>query len=152
MRFIWAFLAIIVLWGCSVDVPKDEYVAYYDKNCKTEVERSGIHFFALALTPDYERAKWGTPLDSGIRVVFGAAPRTDLSFETAFLISGRDTAEVIVKRKMQTFELGAADMFVLSFADFMDDAKLRLKNVSHGIGSVEIELKNCKNIRLVEKK
>lgn len=152
MRSLLAFLAVIVLWGCSVDIPKDEYVAYYDKNCKTDVERSGIHFFAMALTPDYEWAKWGTPLDSGVRVVFGASPRSDLSFETAFLISGRDTADVIVSRKMQTFEIGAADMFVLSFADRMDGAKLRLKNVSHGIGGVEIELKNCNNIRLVENK
>jgi hypothetical protein len=106
----------------------------------------------LALTPDYERVKWGAPLDSGMRVVFGATPRSDLSFETAFLISERDTAEVIVKRKMKTFELGVADMFVLSFANRRDGAKLRLKNVSHGIGGVELELKNCKNIRLVENK
>ncbi|MBP5441537.1 MAG: hypothetical protein J6Y14_11635 [Fibrobacter sp.] len=152
MRYLFALLAVFILWGCSVEVPRDEYVAYFDKNCKTEIERSGIHFFALALTPDYERAKWGSPLDSGMRVVFGATPRTDLSFDTAFLISERDTAEVIVKRKMQTFELGVADMFVLSFADRRDGAKLRLKNVSHGIGGVELELKNCKNIRLVENK
>ena len=141
----------VVLWGCSVEVPKDEFVAYFDKKCKTEIERSGIHFFALAMTPDYEMAKWGASLDSGMRVVFGATPRSDLSFETAFLISERDTAEVIVKRKMQTFEIGSADMFVLSFAERMDGAKLRLKNVSHGIGGVEIELKNCRNIRLKEK-
>ncbi len=152
MRCFLAFIAVLCLWGCSVKVPRDEFVAYYEKKCKTEIERSGIHFFAMALTPDYELAKWGTPLDSGMRVVFGASPRSDLSFETAFLISGRDTADVIVSRKMQTFEIGAADMFVLSFVDRMDGAKLRLKNVSHGIGSVEIELKNCKNIRLVEKK
>lgn len=151
MRYLFALLAVFILWGCSVEVPRDEYVAYFDKNCKTEIERSGIRFFALALTPDYERAKWGSPLDSGMRVVFGATPRTDLSFDTAFLISERDTAEVIVKRKIQTFELGVADLFVLCFADRRDGAKLRLKNVSHGIGGVELELKNCKNIRLVEK-
>lgn len=151
MHLILAFIAITVLWGCSVEVPKDEYVSYYDKKCKTVIERSGIHFFALALTPDYEQAKWGSPLDSGMRVVLGATPRTDLSFETAFLISERDSVEVTVKRKMQTFELGVADMFVLSFANRRDGAKLRLKNVSHGIGGVEIELKNCRNIRLKEK-
>lgn len=152
MRYLFALLAVFILWGCSVEVPRDEYVAYFDKNCKAEVDRSGIHFFALALTPDYEQVKWGAPLDSGMRVVFGATPRSDLSFETAFLISERDTAEVIVSRKMKTFELGVADMFVLSFANRRDGAKLRLKNVGHGIGNVEIELKNCKNIRLVENK
>lgn len=151
MRFFLALLMGVVLWGCSVEVPKDEFVAYFDKKCKTEIERSGIHFFALAMTPDYEMAKWGASLDSGMRVVVGATPRTDLSFENAFIISGRDTVDAIVSRKMQTFEIGSADMFVLSFAERMDGAKLRLKNVSHGIGGVEIELKNCRNIRLKEK-
>lgn len=148
MRFFLALLMGVVLWGCSVEVPRDEYVAYFDKNCKAEVDRSGIHFFALALTPDYEQVKWDAPLDSGMRVVFGATPRSDISFETAFLISERDTAEVIVSRKMKNFELGSADMFVLSFADRMDGAMLRLKSVSHGIGNVEIKLKDCQNIRL----
>lgn len=152
MRYLFALLVVFFLWGCSVEVPKDEFVAYFDKNCKAEVDRSGIHFFALALTPDYEQVKWGAPLDSGMRVVFGATPRSDISFETAFLISERDTAEVIVSRKMKNFELGVADMFVLSFANRRDGAKLRLKNVGHGIGNVEIELKNCNNIRLVENK
>lgn len=151
MRFFLALLMGVVLWGCSVEVPKDEFVAYFDKNCKTEIERSGIVFFAIAMTPDYEMAKWGASLDSGMRVVVGATPRTDLSFENAFIISGRDTVDAIVSRKMQTFEIGTADMFVLSFAERMDGAKLRLKNVSHGIGGVEIELKNCRNIRLKEK-
>ncbi len=152
MRFFLALLMGVLLWNCSVEVPKDEFVAYFDKNCKTEIERSGIIFFAIAMTPDYEMAKWGASLDSGMRVVVGATPRTDLSFENAFLIKGRDSAEVVLQRKMQTFEIGAADMFVLSFADRMDGAKLRLKNVSHGIGGVEIELKDCNNIRLVENK
>jgi hypothetical protein len=151
MRFFLALLMGVMLWGCSVEVPKDEFVAYFDKNCKTEIERSGIVFFAIAMTPDYEMAKWGASLDSGMRVVVGATPRTDLSFENAFIISGRDTVDAIVSRKMQTFEIGSADMFVLSFAERMDGAKLRLKNVSHGIGGVEIELKNCRNIRLKEK-
>ena len=104
----------------------------------------------MALTSDYEQAKWGAPLDSGMRVIFGASPRSDLSFETAFLISGRDTAGVIVSRKMRTFELGTADMFVLIFVDRMDGATLRLKNVSYGIGNIEIELKDCRNFRLKE--
>lgn len=143
-------LALFLFWGCSVEIPKEDFVAYYDKKCKTEIERSGVHFFAMALTSDYEQAKWGAPLDSGMRVIFGASPRSDLSFETAFLISGRDTAGVIVSRKMRTFELGTADMFVLIFVDRMDGATLRLKNVSYGIGNIEIELKDCRNIRLKE--
>lgn len=106
----------------------------------------------MTLTPDYEKAKWGAPLDSGMRVVVGASPRSDLTFEGAILINGSDTSEVILLRKMQTFEIGSADMFVLSFANRMDGSKLRLRNVSHGIGGVDIELKNCNNIRLVENK
>ena len=151
-RYCLTLFALFLLWGCSVEIPKEDFVAYYDKKCKTEKEQSGINFFAIALTPDYEKAKWDVPLDSGMRVVVGATPRSDLSFETAFLMGKRDTAEVIVKRKMQTFELGSADMFVLSFADRMDGARLRLKNVSHGIGNVEIELKDCRNVRLKENK
>ncbi len=104
----------------------------------------------MSLTPDYENAKWGAPLDSGMRVVVGASPRCDLTFEGAILVNGFDTSEVILQRKMQTFEIGSADMFVLSFANRMDGSKLRLKNVSHGIGGVEIKLKDCTNIRMVE--
>lgn len=127
-------------------------MAYYNKKCKTEVERSGLRFFAMSLTPDFENVKWGAPLDSGMRVVVGASPRSDLTFEGAVLINGSDTSEVILQRKMQTFEIGSADMFVLSFANRMNGAKLRLKNVSHGIGGVEIKLKDCTNIRIVESK
>jgi hypothetical protein len=152
IRYFFTLLGVFLLWGCSIEIPKEDFVAYYDENCKTEIERSGIKFFAMALTPDYEKAKWGTRLDSGMRVVVGATPRSDLSFEGAILVDGSDTSEVVLQRKMQTFEIGSADMFVLSFADRMDGAKLRLRNVSQGIGGVEIELKNCNNIRLVENK
>lgn len=152
MRYILALGATVLLMGCETRIPKEDYVAYYDEKCKTEMERSGVRFFAIPLTYDYEIAKWGTPLDSGMRVVVGATPRSDLSFEDAFLIRGKDTTGVVLTRKMQTFELGAADMFVLSFADRIPGAKLRLKNVSQGIGGVEIELKNCQKIRLEESK
>lgn len=151
IRYFFILLAIFLLWGCSVEIPKEDFVAYYDGNCKTEIERSGIKFFAMALSPDYEKTKWGDSLDSGMRVVVGAAPRSGLTFENAILIDDSDTTEAILQRKMQTFEIGSADMFVLSFAERMDGAKLRLRNVSRGIGGVEIELKNCRNIRLKEK-
>ena len=152
IHYFFTLLAIFLLWGCSVEIPKEDFVAYYDENCKTEIERSGIKFFAMALSPDYEKAKWGDPLDSGMRVVVGATPRRDLFFEGAIMVDGPDTTEAILQRKMQTFEIGSADMFVLSFAERMDGAKLRLRNVSRGIGGVEIKLKNCNNIRLVENK
>lgn len=151
-RYCLTLCAFFLFWGCSVEIPREDFVAYYDKKCKTEKVHSGINFFALALTSDYEKAKWGAPLDSGMRVVVGAAPRSDLSFESSILIKGTDSSEVILQRKMQTFELGSADMFVLSFAGRLDGAKLLLKNVSHGIGNVEIELKDCRKIRLKENK
>ena len=148
MRFFLALLMGAVLWNCSVEIPEGDYVAYYDRRCKVETERSGIHFFALALTPDYERAKWGAPLDSGMRVVVGMTPRSDLTFENSLLVKGSDTLETILKRKMQTFEVGSADMFVLDFAGRLDGAKLYLKNVGRGIGGVKMKLKDCNNIRL----
>ena len=151
MRCVWVFMAALFLGACSVEVPRDEYVAYFDKNCKTEVDRSGTHFFALGLTPDYERAKWGAPLDSGMRVVVGATPRSDLSFESALLVKGGDTLEVVLTRRMQTFEVGSADMFILGFAGRLDGAELYLRNVGHGIGGVKMKLKDCNNIRLEKK-
>ena len=87
-----------------------------------------------------------------MRVIVGATPRSDLSFESSILINGADSSVVVLQRKMKTIELGSAYMFVLSFADRMDGAKLRLKNVSRGIGNVEIELKDCRKIRLKENK
>ena len=151
MRFFLALLTGAVLWGCSVEIPEGDYVAYFDKNCKTEVDRSGTHFFALGLTPDYERAKWVVPLDSGRRVDVGATPRSDLSFESALLVKGGDTLEVVLTRKMQTFEVGSADMFILGFAGRLDGAELYLRNVGHGIGGVKMKLKDCNNIRLEKK-
>ena len=143
-------MVLFLLAGCEVEIPEDEYVAYYEKECGTEVVRSGIHFRAIPLSPDYEKVKWGSPLDSGMRVVLGAFPRSDLSFEDAFLTRGDDTLHVVVKNKMQTFEIGAADMFVLGFAERVRKAKLYLRNVGRGIGGVEIELKDCSNIRVEE--
>ena len=152
MRYFLALCATILFLGCDKHVPREDYIAYYDEHCKTELEQSGVRFFAMPLTRDYEIVKWGAALDSGMRVIVGAVPRSDLSFEDAFLIRGKDTTGVVLMRKMQTFELGAADMFVLSFAARVPGAKLRLKNVSQGIGGVELELKNCQKIRLEESK
>lgn len=152
IRCFLTLLVVFLLWGCSVEIPKEDFVAYYNKNCKTEIERSGISFFAMSLTSDYENVKWGAPLDSGMRVVVGTSPRSDLTFEGAILVNGSDTSEVILQRKIQTFEIGSADIFVLNFTNRMDGAKLRLKNVSHGIGGVEIKLKDCTNIRMIESK
>lgn len=146
------FFAFFLLVGCKVQVPKDEYIAYYEKECKTEVVRSGMHFRAILLSPDYEKVKWGSPLDSGMRVVLGVFPRSGLSFDDAFLVKDNDTLNVVVKDKMQTFELGSADMFVLGFAERVRMSKLYLRNVDHGIGNVEIDLKDCSNIFVDERK
>ena len=143
-------MVLFLLVGCKVEIPKDEYVAYYEKECGTEVVRSGIHFRAIPLSPDYEKVKWGSPLDSGMRIVLGAFPRSGLSFDDALLIREDDTLHVVVTNKMQTFEIGAADMFVLGFAERVRKAKLYLRNVGRGIGGVEIELKDCSNIRVEE--
>ena len=131
-------MVLFLLVGCKVEIPKDEYVAYYEKECGTEVVRSGIHFRAIPLSPDYEKVKWGSPLDSGMRIVLGAFPRSGLSFDDALLIREDDTLHVVVTNKMQTFEIGAADMFVLGFAERVRKAKLYLRNVGRGIGGVEI--------------
>ena len=68
------FFVLFLLVACKVEVPRDEYVAYYEKECATEVVRSGIHVRAIPLSPDYEKVKWGNPLDSGMRVVLGFSP------------------------------------------------------------------------------
>lgn len=154
-RGVPAFLSIVVLFllvGCKVEIPKDEYVAYYEKECGTEVVRSGIHFRAIPLSPDYEKVKWGSPLDSGMRIVLGAFPRSGLSFDDALLIREDDTLHVVVTGKMQTFEIGSADMFVLGFTERVQKAKLYLRNVGNGIGGIEMNLKDCSNIRVEETK
>lgn len=139
-----------LLVGCKVEIPRDEYIAYYEKECRTEIVRSGIHFRAIPLSPDYEKVKWGSPLDSGMRVVLGFFPRSNMSFDDAFLVKDDDTLNVVLKSKMQTFELGSADMFVLGFAERVQNSKLYLKNVDHGIGNVEIDIKDCSNLRVEE--
>ena len=143
--------SVLFLCSCTKYLPESEYLSYYEEHCKSEVRRGDFVFYAISLSADYERVKWGSPLDSGLRVLFGAVPRADLSFGNAFLVDENDTSAVVLFRKISTFELGAADSFVLSFADKKDRAKLFVRDVSNGIGGIEIKLKNCNNIRLIEK-
>ncbi len=139
------------LCSCTKSLPESEFLSYYEGNCKSEMTRGGITFFAMPLSADYEKAKWGAPLDSGMRVLFWATPRSDIEIETAYLLNGKDSSAVILYRKAETFELGASDSYVFSFADRLDKANLKVRNVSHGIGNIEFKLKNCINIRLIEK-
>ncbi|SHH87934.1 hypothetical protein SAMN05720766_13217 [Fibrobacter sp. UWH9] len=142
---------VALLCGCTKRLPESEYLSFYEANCKSEFFRGGVTFYAMPLSADYEKVKWGTPLDSGMRVLFWATPRSNLEFENAFLISKKDSSAVVAFRKSVTFELGAADLFVLSFADKKNGAALYVSNVSHGIGGIEMNLENCDNIRLIEK-
>lgn len=139
------------LCGCTKYLPESEFLSYYEENCKSEMTRGGITFFAMPLSADYEKAKWGAALDSGMRVLFWATPRTNLSIDDAFLYTKQDSSAVVLFRKSETFELGAADSFVLSFAEQKVGADLHIRNVSHGIGGITMNMKNCNNIRLIEK-
>lgn len=139
------------LCSCTKSLPESEFLSYYEENCKSEMTRGGITFFAMPLSADYEKAKWGAPLDSGMRVLFWATPRSELSIESAFLLYGGDTSAVVLYRRTQKFEIGSSDSFVLSFDKKFDNADLYVRNVSRGIGNIELELKNCTNIRLIEK-
>lgn len=143
--------SVLFLCSCTKYLPESEYLSYYEEHCKSEVRRGDFVFYAISLSADYERVKWGAPLDSGLRVLFGAVPRGDVTFENAFLVDGKDSSAVVLYRKAKTFELGAADSFVLSFADRKDRTTLFVSNVSNGIGGIEMKLKNCNNIRLIEK-
>lgn len=152
VKFFILLLALsLFLCSCTKSLPESEFLSYYEENCKTEYTRGGITFYAMLLSSDYEKAKWGAPLDNGMRVLFWATPRSDLSIENATLYAGSDSSDVVLFRKAQTFELGATDSFVLSFAERNEWSKLYVRNVSQGIGGIEMELKNCKNIRLIEK-
>lgn len=150
-KLLCIFCLLVSLCGCTKYLDASEFLSYYESHCKSELGRGNMTFFAMPLSPDYEKAKWGAPLDSGKRVLFWSTPRSDISFEDAFLYAKQDTSAVVISRKSEAFELGTADLFVLSFAEKYVDATLYVRKVSRGVGDVEMNLKNCENIRLREK-
>lgn len=141
-------LCLLLIAGCSKKLPRSEFIPYYEKNCRTQISRDGTMFAAMPLTADYEAAKWGAPLDSGMRVLLWIEPFSGKSLETAFLVVGRDTAHAVSIRKMESFELRTVDSFVLGFPKKLAGAKLHVRNVGNEIGSVDIALKECGQIRL----
>lgn len=150
-KLLFAFCLLVSLCGCTKYLAEPEFLSYYESHCKSELSRGNMTFFAIPLSPDYEKVKWGAPLDSGMRVLFWGVPRSNISFEDAFLYTEQDTSAVVISRKSEAFELGTVDLFVLSFAEKKVDATLYVRNVSRGMGGIEIKLKNCENIRLLEK-
>jgi len=145
------FCIVSLLCGCSSYVSEQDFITDFEKKCKSEIVRGGIHFFAMALTPEYELAKWGTRLDMGERVLFWAIPRSDVSFENAILSDGKDSSAVMAYRKVESFEIGTADSYVLVFPNKFGKSFLYIKNLSAGLGNVEFKLKNCTNIHLIKK-
>lgn len=141
---------MLFLCSCTKRLPESEFLSYYEEHCKTKMSQGGITFYAMPLSVDYERVKWGNPLDSGFRVIFNAYPRTDLIFENAFLITKKDTSAVVLYRKIKTYELGNSDSFMFVFSEKKENAKIFVNNINNRIGNIEIDLKNCNNIRLIE--
>lgn len=147
-RYIFFLVIAVFFCGCVKEIPKNEFVAYYEEKCGTELERGGYHFFVMPFSDDYEIAKWGNSLGRGKRVLFKSVPYSNLRFEDAFFINGSDTSFMVLSRKEQNFELTTSDSFVMAFEDSVDDNTLFIKNVSNGIGLIKLKLKNCKNLRI----
>ena len=145
--FLTLFSAILFS-GCVKEIPQSEFIAYYDSHCRADFVRSGMKFMALSLNEDYEKVKWGNSLGLGKRVLFWVEPYTGISFKDAFLVDGKDSVSAVSLRKVETFELKTIDSFVISFSENWNDAVLLIKNVGNGIGNIEMDLKNCSNIRL----
>lgn len=148
MRNFFFLIIIVCFCGCVKEIPKNEFAAYYEKKCGTELERDGFRFFVMPFSADYEIAKWGNSLGRGKRVLFKSTPYSNLLFENAFFVDGFDTSFMVLSRKEQNFELKTSDSFVMAFQDDVKNNVLYIKNVSNGIGTVTFKLKNCKNLRI----
>lgn len=134
--------------SCSTDVSKENYITYYDSHCTQTVNMGGFEFKAMALNSDYEMIKWGTPLDSGQRVLFWVYPRSEGFFKEVFLTSDQDTIKNLAFSKIPLFEMGNTDSFVIAFPTGVKKAKLHVQNYNDKVGNVVILLKDCQNIRI----
>ncbi len=146
-------LGLLLLGACSKEYPPGEFVARYEKDCSTSVLRGDFRLTAMPFSESYERAKWGAPLGEGKRVVVSVHPKAGVEFDGVFLVGGADTFPAVLQRRIGTFETGNTDIFSMVFEHFPEEhfpekAKLFLKNVDHGIGTVEIPLKNCSGLEL----
>lgn len=141
-------IPLLLLVGCSSKYSLDEYVPAYNSLCKTEKAQGGIRFFAMPLSEDYEVAKWGMMLDSGMRVLLWAVPKSHVAFEQVFLESEGLKVDLVSMSKMRNFELDSPDMFVLVFPEKLKKSTLHVRGISDGIGNITLDLKDCSGIRL----
>lgn len=147
-RLILLASLIGIFSACSDMVEKDSYVEYYESKCVSEISQSGFVFKAMELSPDYEKAKWGTSLDSSYRIVLWVYPRSDVSFRDVFVLSKNDTIRPLATRKTPLFETGNIDSYSFVFDEKPNKTELHVQNYSDRIGNIVISVKNCHNIRL----
>lgn len=145
-------IPLLFMIGCTKEYSPDEYISVYNSQCKTELKQGNTRFFAMPMSEDYEIAKWGSILDSGMRVLLWVTPKSEISFEQVYLEKKENRYNVISMSKMKSFELDGSDTFILAFAEEIDSPVLHIKGISNGIGNVALNLKDCNKIRLVGKK
>lgn len=138
------------LLGCSGRIPEKEFVAYYEKHCKTEASRGGVVFSALPASSDYERLKWAYEPDSGFRVLLWTSARTGASHGDVFLLSGGDTLRPVAERKAPVFETGNTDAYIFAFPHRVIGAELNAFDFGQGSGHLRFHLKDCSRIRVEE--
>lgn len=145
-----AFSVAAAFIGCSKELPREEFLKYYEEHCRVNISRSGENFSALALSKDYETAKWGAPLDSGFRVLLWAYPRTNVPIiDGAFFLEGSDTLYALANSKTPLFETGNTDSFFFAFARApRGDMIFHMPDFGGKFGNLVFELKDCSRVRL----
>lgn len=147
-RFLFLASFIGVFSACSTELDKDTYVKYYESRCMSEVNQSDFVFRIMELTPGYEKAKWGSSLDSSYRVLLWVYPRSDAVFSDVFILSKQDTIRPLATRKTPLFETGNTDSFSFVFGEKPRKTELHIQNYNDRIGNIVITAKNCQHIRL----
>lgn len=144
-------LTLFWLMSCSSFDSKESFLTHYESVCRTDLSRSGVRFSVLPLSPDYEKAKWGTSPDSAFRLLFWGERRLQVSVGEAFLIASNDTLPSLSYRKSPVFETGSTDAYVFGFSEPSSRKREFVLRGFGNFGTFMFKLKDCSHLRFKEK-
>lgn len=148
---VW-WIASLSAIGCSKEISADEFISFYENKCKSTVQINESTITALPLSSDYEKAKWDTFIGLGTNLVVSVMPSNSIQIEKAFLLYDGKKEDVSILRRISTYEVGNTDIYSLAFSDSIRNKNTYIQLSIENRNPIEIPLKNCNDIRWIQKK
>lgn len=148
---VWGIASLSAI-GCSKESSADEFISIYENKCKSIVQKNETTIVAMPLSSDYEKAKWNTIIAQGTNVVVSIMPSNSIQIEKAFLLYDGKKEDVSILRRISTYEVGNTDIYSLAFSDSIRNKNTYIQLSIENRNPIEIPLKNCNDIRWIQKK